>query len=70
VNTERETEDFPWLFSPLRQLGLIQMFCYASGDVNPQHGGGEGAPQEIKANSIIYLLTMTKPFHSSATHRM
>lgn len=63
-------ESYLWCFSPLRQLGLIQMFCSTSGDVNPQHGGGEGAPQEIKANSIIYLLTMTKPFHSSALHRM
>lgn len=39
--------------------------------VNQDPRGGTGAPQEINASSIIiYLLTMTKPFHSSALPRM
>ena len=68
VNTERETVVFPQCFSPLRQLGLIQMFCYASGDVNPAAWRwGRGTPgNQSKLNYLSADSDKTISFLSSS----
>lgn len=68
MNTEREKGIFPSFFSPLRQLGLIHMFCYASGDVNPAAWGwGRGTPgNQSKLNYLSADNDKTISFLSSS----